>query len=780
MSNYESVSIGSDHELFDKLVCGSLSPDEFKNNAVIIENFSNTVDQIRKMGSGYALITVDIRTTRNIIIVSKDDSASYYMYRIYSATKTIPIESPVSFKVHELREDIDLRALLTRTSELLPYTIGEKEILDTLVTDTLDGYRINQHKIDPIVDMIAKNNSQEFSNRSEFATYNAEDILELYDSLYETVSTAKNKLRQKLNKFIDGLKCPELHGEIVIGGISNAAEMSSASRQNICQIFKINDVKEIGGQRFASITSYLFYTTRTKIISCDVETTINRYKPTSSGYSLTVSNGKCYTASYNGYSTSWVKDNLGYNYVDKGRILIGVGYMGKMNTLLVGNDPRIDSEYKEHLSEEIAELVDNSIKENIGVGQYKIVDTKNKDAVTDMNLLRITKKDFMSTQHFMQSIKMLTDEYKYVVKRQKAEGSDVKITDNIIYNHTEAKLIYNDFSLKVDDEQIRSDIYTRCSELSVAFYRGTKTEQDIIDELLKEIFSKLTRRIEGWYSGAFPIHMVFNNVVDINITREGKNNFTYINEQRFNKNEIVPIIKEITCYRDQETANKFIETISKLGLSVYMGITSGYELNSRIYRFKKNKGRSNFTLVIDDVEIDISGKAIVNTLYEMSTGRTWTNIKQLDERIFKAAKSGYDYVKYKFLIDSSYKVFMEKSKQFLKEKIEQIGGTEVIYIDGARRKELAGIKITGLSGKTYIVAYDTKESFVFMNPTDTGIVRGTPEQAVYEKGNYICMIDQSSIKSNIGYDTVISKIMSLKNDSIVASRIYNLEEELNK
>ena len=90
------------------------------------------------------------------------------------------------------------------------------------------------------------------------------------------------------------------------------------------------------------------------------------------------------------------------------------------------------------------------------------------------------------------------------------------------------------------------------------------------------------------------------------------------------------------------------------------------------------------------------------------------------------------------------------------------------------------IKI-GLSGNRYIVAYDKINSYVFMNAelvTTEDVAIFKEEKEIYKEGKYICMVDQSNIKSNFGYDTVIAKLLALKNDSIIAESIYNLEEEL--
>jgi hypothetical protein len=116
--------------------------------------------------------------------------------------------------------------------------------------------------------------------------------------------------------------------------------------------------------------------------------------------------------------------------------------------------------------------------------------------------------------------------------------------------------------------------------------------------------------------------------------------------------------------------------------------------------------------------------------------------------------------------------FKEKSRKFLDKKVEDVEGEYCTYLPERKKKPLEAVKLTGLSGNEYIVAFDAKDSFVFISP------QKKEENEYYSDGKYICMVDQSNIKSNIGYDTVISKLMALRNDSLIAGTIYNLDEEL--
>lgn len=279
--------------------------------------------------------------------------------------------------------------------------------------------------------------------------------------------------------------------------------------------------------------------------------------------------------------------------------------------------------------------------------------------------------------------------------------------------------------------------------------------------------------------------MRINNSIDLKIEGKLSSNsvlLMYLNDQRFNKNEILEVIREITCYRSQQEADTFIKNIGRLGLSVYIGITSGYEVEypktryhnkyNRIFRFRKLKGRSNYELILDNTNIPLKGKKLISILYKAFNNEYVHNFhNKIDNYIFDTCDNTGNYLQYKFLIDSSYTKFKDKAKAFLDKKVEDTQSEYVKYFNKKSRKTMEAIKVTGLSGNIYIIAYNENDSFVFLNP-----VR---KDDVYEDGKYICMIDQSNIKSNIGFDTVVSKLMSLKNDSSIAHTIYNLEEELN-
>lgn len=776
-----TIWVGDEKDLFDQLIFGSITPDEFRNNQGIIKDFSEVIDKVTKMENGYALMTIDIKKIRNIVIITPGDPTSSWRsggYRIFSNTITTDMENPVQFKLHELKDDpkYNIAPYLEQLGKTPLYRSGYYEdFISLAVVQTLNGYSLNLTKINEIVEMCEEaQNTNTITGLPSIESSRAHKFYPTFKNIDDHIQSINDRVKRRLTKFVEGLKCKELDaGDINKGGGAFAAE--TPVRPTLTCYGEITEVITTNNKRVAKVMMYDFNKQGINNISCVEKIFISYKKPGSArGMSDDIKPFRdSYMANWRGYTAaSWITDYLPYNFMDKGRRIAFLGKEARMSHVILSADPKVKP--LDTFEDDIKQVITDGSKDGISVNDTMIryFDDKKNNKV--MRLSDYINSSYVDAQTYMKFLKMMVDEFKYMIKRQKSTGEDVKITDEIVYSHEDGTIRYKDFSISTTSEAAKQAIYRQCSDNSIEYFRKKITEQEIIDAVMEAFFYQLRVSVEGWGSD-LDIGIKLNDAVDIHITRGGGNNFTYINGQRFNKNEVVPVIKEMTCYRDQETADKFIKMIGKLGLSVYIGITTGYQASDRIYRFKKEK-RARYTLIIDDVEVHVKGKKILNYLYNYMNGNAgYGGIQKLDEMIFSACDNPYDYIKYKFLIDQSYKVFMERSKEFLNKKVEEAKGEFVKYNDPNRRKVLDGIKVKGSSGRSYVIAYDSQESFVFMAP-----VKQSGEENTYTKGTYICMIDQSSIKSNIGYDTVISKLLSLKNDSVIASKIYNLEEELNK
>jgi hypothetical protein len=456
--------------------------------------------------------------------------------------------------------------------------------------------------------------------------------------------------------------------------------------------------------------------------------------------------------------------------VDNGRLIIAIQAQTQEWLVFISQDPKVEPKLVESFMRGIESYLMNRIGEDCNLS----VEIKAGEIASLSLISYITKASRNSNldglRLKLKALKNMMDEYNYIIKKNKSDGSNVIITENIKYDHSKGKLTYNDFSIAADSEYVKSLVYPKLNNLLISYYRNTINEETVLTSSIDIMLNSVIRELEFYNT---KIDLKLNDKIDIKL--EKRSLLVYVNNKRFNRNEIGPLLREMTCYRDQKEADSFIENIGRLGLSVYIGITTGYEIvdnGSIILKFKKLKGRSNYKLILDDTDIDIKSKKVLNFLYDWSVVKNF-NVRnpreKLTQLIHKSCTSTSQYLKYRALVDSSYKSYKDKALEYLKLKATETGCTFTKY--NTDDKILDAIYLEGSSGHKYIIAYDSKNSYVFMDPT----INSNEE---YTLGKYICMVDQSNIKSNVGYDTIVAKILALKNDSVVAHTIYNLQEEL--
>jgi hypothetical protein len=77
----------------------------------------------------------------------------------------------------------------------------------------------------------------------------------------------------------------------------------------------------------------------------------------------------------------------------------------------------------------------------------------------------------------------------------------------------------------------------------------------------------------------------------------------------------------------------FLKTIGKIGLSTYIAMTTGYETTlfgkQKIFRFRKEQGRSKYKLILGDAAISITGKKLISLLYSKFIGEDINDIPVL-------------------------------------------------------------------------------------------------------------------------------------------------------
>lgn len=474
-----------------------------------------------------------------------------------------------------------------------------------------------------------------------------------------------------------------------------------------------------------------------------------------------------------------------HNFCDTGRIIIKFAHLSHSSNIFISSDPRIDAQYKEKL---ISYLTDNIFTMCVrsttlgltGIVSGYLYDEKTKIKYDTVSFLQ----DFETEpkKNILKSFKECSDEFQFLV--QKKQNNEVlKVTDNVEYDIKSGTLRYEDFSIKVSDKQTKVALYSNMDSFAIDYYRGNISEAEIINRLtaivLNSIYNIMLRAEDDR-----KINVTFNGSVEVElkviISAVGRN--FYLNGSRINQNHLVTILSEITCYRDNESAKKFIKNITNLNLDVYIGITTGYTAGGKLYRFSREK-RSKYCMLLGDTKIQIKGKKLIKYLYDNKQTASQTRV---DDIVYECTDLK-DYITYRTLIDNASKEFKEKSLEYLKKKVEQTNSKFITYIT-TKNDILDGILVKGSSSNKYVIAFNSRDSFVFMNPVekykkDNSAVTFNnslieEKTDVYNEGTYICMVDQSNIKSNVGYDTVVAKLMALNCDSKIASSIYNLADEI--
>lgn len=793
--NYYSKASFGILNTIDYLINIKVNSANISNYEEIINSIGKIVNDLDKQESGYHLFEIGYEKTRTLILLTKDGK-SYFNIDTWNIKNNI--SELIYFKSHEFGNTWDIKTRYMENVRNNPKYQNSLSItygifLTACFTETLNGIAIiEKHGIDFIEYVHANSNfspinisltesyndNKNVINNSSMDNIHKININKLLD-MKENYKEPIKRSEYILNKFHQTLKCEALH----INANYNASDNLIYG--------KILEVKTFGNIRFAKWIVYKLSPNNINYAyefhSYDIEVqNINNFQYQlidNNYYTLGMESN---SSSYGyGYNRSSPFSRVHYNFIDKNREFIATS-KGFRYKWTCSQDPAVDNDSSIKFWNSIN---DNIINENMNPDLSETYIQYNDDTRQNIRFNSLN-----SLRENMQTIKNYVNEYNYITKKKSAfKGDNVFITDNIQYLADTGCIKYNDFSLAINDDLIKNDINNNFNNYILQFYRKELTEEIIIENILTHFYTSLTRWINRYASSESNVIITINENINLKIDMKlGKNKskLFYLNGQRFNKDEIILILKELVCSKNQKDADNFIKNIGKLGLSVYIGIVSGYciQTNSstKLFKFTKEKGRSKYSMHLNEVKIPIKGKAIFNKLFDITYLNTvddhsnaYKNSK-FNELIYKSCESLADYIKYKFLIDSAYEEFKSKSLEFLNKKIDDVNG-EQVFMKHENGKIMNGVKIIGTSKNTYVIAYNLTESFVYSSPTLTNDKKIVDEKSydIYSGGKYICMIDQSKIKSAIGYDTVISKMMALKNDSYIAGQIYNLAEELN-
>lgn len=751
-------------DLLNQMFSNKLTTSTFLGNTQAVDTLCDSLEEIEGMTKGHMLLVITQGKLSKLYLIDKGEEIRP-TYKIYTWDIEESIEKEMSVRVHQTSDEC-IREWIETDREKHNATSSWSVPKDLYIIQSLTGYTFNKNGIREYHRLIGADGVTTRAHNNKMEQY-----LELTSYARQIIREEHNAMARELNRHAAATKCEELQYNLdppPLGDIDDivAGKVGKIINTQDLRLAKIDYIqKTSSGQVSGSVVARKKPGVKNKNADLHPVGELAMY------------------ATRNSYRSRFDEDDLEeipYNYLDDGRPFIAIPRQGDQWNFILGSDPRVRTDAIDQLKDVISRYLKNILREKTTISAEIRVDQSSK-----LNLREFSKKTDGDRDHFvtqLRGLRRMTDEYKYLIKKKKSDGEDIKITDNIIFRHAQGKIEYNDFSVQVDDEMVKSHIFQSLDDYRLRYFRGELTEEEILNRILDMTFDHLSNRVQSYTREATTIKVVFNDVVKVDLDKrptKGKAVLVYLNGQRFNKNEIIMVLRELSCCRDNETARMFIRNIGKLGLSVYIGITSGYvakiDDKERLYRFRKEKGRSNYSLILDDLDISIIGKKIINILYSDFIGEYVHRFEsKIKKTLFASIPNIRDYAKYKLLIDSAYESFKNRSKEFLEKKVKDVDGEFCKYYNKANRKLLDAIKLTGMSGKEYTIAYDSKDSYVFMSAEKNA------EKECYENGTYICMIDQSNIKSNIGYDTVISKLLALKSDSVIASTIYNLEEELDE
>lgn len=773
--------IQTTRDLLDYLLNYKLDSNTLDNSEVAIKVVCEVVDGFKpeKEATGYKLLSVTNKD-KTLLHLVMQSANKWYQYTVWTWSKTEKIERGIEAKIHDSGTEDLLAWVSTTSQEYKEKYLGFKgypdDLRDYLITESLTGYAISKKKVTDQCEFLASNGDIRkvtLSKQSDGSI--AKEMKDIWNFINQTIATKRLEIRTMVSNFSQKLDCEEL----------NLMVQHNCIKMGTIYLGKIVKVLQNNNTRTYQIRVFLF-TGQDEITQ---NTIVTKIKAGVTGDAVNLNNlSDLWIAETrpNSYDTNETDQfaRLPYNFVDEGRIILGIPRVNGSMDLIVGPDPRVDKEPVQHIKNVLEKYVDVLTKNLIKFTGTKIRNTKVRMDYDSFESAAVKNSaDVKPLQIRLKALKMMVDEYKYIIQKKKAVGTDVSVSDKVKYNHTEGKVSYNDFSIAINDEMVKQRLFQTFESYLVSYYRGETTEETILNDILDKIFKELSIRINSYSSEDTTIPISINGCITVSLeikTNKNKAKLIYLNGQRFNRNEVITALREITCYRSQEEANRFITNIGKVGLSVYIGITTGYETelggSKKLFRFKKLKGRSNYNLMLDTIDIPLKGKELINLLYSKFIGNPAPSYEdKVQKSVFESVESTTDYVKYRFLIDSAYESFKERSEAFLKKKVADVGGEFVKYWNAKGKRRMSAITLVGMSGHRYVIAYDNKDSYVFM---DSELKKD--EKNTYENGKYVCMIDQSNIKSNIGFDTVISKLLALKNDSVIASTIYNLEEELSE
>lgn len=254
------------------------------------------------------------------------------------------------------------------------------------------------------------------------------------------------------------------------------------------------------------------------------------------------------------------------------------------------------------------------------------------------------------------------------------------------------------------------------------------------------------------------------------------NNYTYVNDIRINKGEIIKVLKRTICFNDVKDYNKLLSEVSKCSIRIHNAINNGiiiqyYSKYVGGYRYSSNQ--DNINVRIDDninVRIDVkrkSGKHFIILSDTEEVGiKNINNLLALQER--GSEQRDFNYITKVYLKSTNgkkedvffliskgienYKLAIKRSEEMLSQTIERLNIKRIkTTINGTEQE---GYIVVGKSKKQYFVDDDLK---VYDYPSM----------------KYVCIVERSR-SDGVGKDRLISRLYALSNDALMTEQISTL------
>lgn len=281
----------------------------------------------------------------------------------------------------------------------------------------------------------------------------------------------------------------------------------------------------------------------------------------------------------------------------------------------------------------------------------------------------------------------------------------------------------------------------------------------------------------------------------------------YLNDTRINQDEVAKAIYRASCYRSAEDYNLFLKSISRMSIKRHDIIANGLQVkihagmsaeeyreatpgvNAPALKFVIDKQDKRIKLYIDEnrqVPVDISG-----LIKKVQTINSKTNNKSFYDR----SENAYNYinrdhvwaateltraliefttfpVKFKNLEDGTVveKVQVLISKDDVAKLLKVVDDQNKAKIERSKQFLSTAVKLTGAEEIEFLgqKAYRVKGSL-----REYAIVISNAKVYDYETKQYRCIVNDRHYKG-AGYDDVASRLLALKNDSVMQDHIGTL------